>query len=386
MNALGFPGGTGVRQAVRSALGAWRRVTTTTTLNPAAATECSAAAAEPTTTGPATPSLTVVICAYTLDRWDQLLAAVHSAQHQHPGPDEILLVVDHCPELARRAADALPGVRVLPNAEAQGLSGGRNTGVRAAHGDIVAFLDDDAAADPDWTARLLAAYRDPLVLGVGGLVRPLWETGRPGWFPREFDWVVGCSYRGLPEHPAPVRNFIGANMSFRRAEVLAAGGFRTDLGRIGTRPLGCEETELCLRVAARNPGSTLRYEPSAAVRHHVPAARTTRKYFRARCYAEGLSKAAVARHSGSGPALASERTYLRRTLPAAVAEGLRPSGAAPTGTVPALATGVAATVLGYAVGRLHQAVERARSLAARSPGKAALRALALLPEGAPGGR
>ncbi len=378
MNALGFPGGTGVRQAVRSALGAWRRVTTMTTLNPAAATECSAAAAKPTTTGPATPSLTVVICAYTLDRWDQLLAAVRSVQHQHPAPDEILLVVDHCPELARRAADALPGVRVLPNAEAQGLSGGRNTGVRAAHGDIVAFLDDDAAADPDWTARLLAAYRDPLVLGVGGLVRPLWETGRPGWFPREFDWVVGCSYRGLPEHPAPVRNFIGANMSFRRAEILAAGGFRTDLGRIGTRPLGCEETELCLRVAARNPGSTLRYEPSAAVRHHVPAARTTRKYFRARCYAEGLSKAAVARHSGSGPALASERTYLRRTLPAAVAEGLRPSGAAPTGTVPALATGVAATVLGYAVGRLHQAVERARSLAARSPGKAALRALAVL--------
>ncbi|MER6310494.1 glycosyltransferase family 2 protein [Streptomyces sp. NPDC001657] len=324
--------------------------------------------AEPARTG---PSLSVVICAYTLRRWEQLLDAVHSVQLQHHPADEILLVVDHCPELARRAELALPGVRVLPNAEAQGLSGGRNTGVSAAHGDIVAFLDDDAAADPEWTARLLATYHDPRVLGVGGLVRPLWETGRPAWFPHEFDWVVGCSYRGLPEHRAPVRNFIGANMSFRRAEIVAAGGFRTDLGRIGTRPLGCEETELCLRVAARNPDGKLLYEPAAAVRHHVPAARTTRAYFRARCYAEGLSKAAVARHAGAGPALASERTYLRHTLPAAVADGLRPGGEAPPRTVPALATGVSATVLGYAVGRLRRPVERTRA-------QAALRALALL--------
>ncbi|MFB6437048.1 glycosyltransferase family 2 protein [Streptomyces sp. NPDC056411] len=371
MNALGFrDNGTGMRQAVRSALVSWRRATAVTEEAPAFGED---AASEHTV-----PSLAVVICAYTLDRWEQLLDAVRSVQRQHHPADEILLVVDHCPELARRAAEALPGVRVLPNAEAQGLSGGRNTGVCAAHGDVVAFLDDDAAADPDWTARLLAAYRDPRVLGVGGLVRPLWETGRPGWFPPEFDWVVGCSYRGLPQHAAPVRNFIGANMSFRRAAVLAAGGFRTDLGRIGTRPLGCEETELCLRISAAHPGATLRYEPSAAVRHHVPAARTTRRYFRARCYAEGLSKAAVTRHSGSGPALASERTYLRHTVPAAVAEGLRPGGESPPSTVPALATGVAATALGYAIGRLRRTEAPAARPAPRTRARAAVHALAVL--------
>ncbi|UZJ32653.1 glycosyltransferase [Streptomyces endophytica] len=362
MNALRFRLlGAGLLQAVRFVLGMLCSGASTTV----------GVQQAPTAAARTEPSLTVVICAYTLARWWQLLDAVRSVQLQHYPADEILLVVDHCPELARRAERALPGVRVLPNAEAQGLSGGRNTGVAAAHGDIVAFLDDDAAADPDWTARLLTAYHDPRVLGVGGLVRPLWETGRPAWFPREFDWVVGCSYQGLPERRAPVRNFIGANMSFRRAEVLAAGGFRTDLGRIGTRPLGCEETELCLRVAARNPGGKLLYEPAAAVRHHVPAARTTRAYFRARCYAEGLSKAAVARHAGAGPALASERTYLRHTLPAAVADGLRPGGEAPPRTVPALVSGVTATVLGYAVGRLRRPVERTR-------GQAALRALAVL--------
>lgn len=364
MNAIGFPpSGASMRQAVRSALESLRRSPTVTDEPPVPTAG--------TDTVCTTPSLSVIICAYTLDRWDQLLDAVRSVQLQHHPADEILLVIDHCPELARRATAALPGVRVLPNAEAQGLSGGRNTGVRAAHGDVVAFLDDDAAADPDWTARMLNAYRDPQVLGVGGLVRPLWESGRPEWFPPEFDWVVGCSYHGLPEERAAVRNFIGANMSFRRAEVLAAGGFRTDLGRIGTRPLGCEETELCLRISAHRRGATLLYEPAAAVRHHVPAARTTRKYFRARCYAEGLSKAAVARHAGSGPALASERAYLRRTIPAAVVDGLRPDRTAPPRTVPALATGVAATVLGYVVGRLHHPVQR-------TPVNAALRALALL--------
>ena len=64
-------------------------------------------------------------------------------------------------------------------------------------------------------------------------------------------------------------------MSFRRADVVAAGGFRLDLGRVGTRPMGCEETELCIRMSARRPGSVLRYEPAATVRHHVPAQRAT---------------------------------------------------------------------------------------------------------------
>ncbi|MER7751669.1 glycosyltransferase family 2 protein [Kitasatospora sp. NPDC097643] len=314
-----------------------------------------------------TPSLSVVVCAYTMDRWDDLRACIGSLRRQRRPADEILLVVDHCPELAVRAAAELPAllpagppaVRIVANGERRGLSGARNTGVRAATCEVVAFLDDDAAAEPDWTERLLAGYRDPRVLGVGGLVRPWWETGRPSWFPPEFDWVVGCSYRGLPEQPCPVRNFIGANMSFRRARLLAAGGFRSDLGRVGTRPLGCEETELCLRLTADTPHGVLLYEPSAAVRHHVPTARTTWRYFRARCYGEGLSKAAVARRAGAGPALASERRYLRSTLPRALARGvrgLRPGAVGHGGpqALGALLAGVAVTSAGYAVGLLRQ--------------------------------
>ncbi|MGC9541909.1 glycosyltransferase family 2 protein [Streptomyces sp. UG1] len=296
------------------------------------------------------PSLSVVVCAYTCDRWDDLRAALASVQSQHRPPDDIVLVVDHCADLHRLARDRLPGVRVIPNRYRRGLSGARNTGVAAAVGDVVAFLDDDAVAHASWTDRLLTRYTDPRVAGVGGLVIPWWQSGRPDWFPPEFDWVVGCSYRGLPEEPAPVRNFIGANMSFRRSELVAAGGFRTDLGRVGTRPLGCEETELCLRIKSRHPRAVLLYDPSAAVRHRVPAARASWSYFRSRCYAEGLSKALVARHSDGTAALSSERTYLRSTVPRAMLRALRPGRSAPVRTVAALSLGVGATVAGYAVG------------------------------------
>jgi glycosyltransferase involved in cell wall biosynthesis len=298
---------------------------------------------------PALPTLTVAVCAYTTRRWADLGAALDSLRHQQHPPEEVLLVVDHCPELAVRAELARPDVRVIANQEARGLSGARNTAVAHAHGEVIAFLDDDAVAEPDWTGRLLAGYRDPAVLGVGGLVRPRWEGGRPAWFPPEFDWVVGCSYRGLPEHAAPVRNFIGANMSFRRAELVAAGGFRSELGRVGNRPLGCEETELCLRLSAAHPGRELRYDPAAAVRHHVPPTRARWGYFRARCYAEGRSKATVARFAGADRALASERGYLRATLPRALARDLRPGRLRLVG---AICAGTGATALGYLRGRL----------------------------------
>ncbi|WP_406288141.1 glycosyltransferase family 2 protein [Embleya sp. NBC_00896] len=308
-------------------------------------------AAPPVARTPPRPTLTVIVCAYTMDRWDDLTAALASVRAQDEPPTETILVADHCHELAARAAREFTGVTVLRNRGRRGLSGARNTGVEGARGDIVAFLDDDAVAEPDWTMRLLDGYADPNVLGVGGRIRPNWDTARPAWFPAEFDWVVGCTYRGMPEHAAPVRNLIGANMSFRRSVLVEIGGFRTDLGRVGTRPLGCEETELCIRAAARYRGGTLAYEPAAAVGHRVPAARTTRRYFRARCWAEGLSKAAVSRHAGTDSALASERSYLASTIPRALVRPFAPGGTQPKATVPTLVLGVLTTALGYAAGR-----------------------------------
>lgn len=266
--------------------------------------------------------ISVVVCAYTELRWDDLVAAVGSLQQQTLVPDEIIVVVDHNPALLDRVRAHLSGIQAIENGEQQGLSGARNSGIAVAQGDIVAFMDEDAIAAPDWLARLAAGYSDSGVMAVGGAIEPLWIAGRPRWFPEEFNWVVGCTYLGMPEATAPVRNLIGCNMSFRREVFQAVGGFRSGIGRIGTRPVGCEETELCIRTSQHWPNVTLLYEPQARVQHRVPANRSTWKYFRSRCYAEGLSKALVAQFVGATDSLASERTYTMRTLPMGALRGL----------------------------------------------------------------
>jgi len=269
-------------------------------------------------------TVSVVICAYTERRWDSLVDAIESMHVQRHRPDQVIVVVDHNEALLQRAHATFPGeVEVFANAEGTGLSGARNTGVRAARSDVVAFLDDDAEAEPGWLKELVDRYL-PHVVGVGGMAVPVWPgNARPGWFPQEFDWVVGCSYRGLPNTVGPQRNLIGASMSFRRLLFDEVGYFDTAMGRIGTLPLGCEETEFALRVRERFAGTDLVYVPFARVHHHVEAERTKVRYFLRRCYAEGISKAAVAERAGSEQALASERNYVRSTLPKGILDGVR---------------------------------------------------------------
>jgi GT2 family glycosyltransferase len=295
----------------------------------------------------------VVICAYTDERWDALVAAVASAHAQTVPAREVIVVCDHNDALLDRARRELPGTTVVANVQEQGLSGARNCGVAVATGDVVAFLDDDATAAPDWLERLSAPFADERVLGAGGAIEPHWLDGRPRAFPAEFQWVVGCSYEGMPSVPSPVRNVIGANMAIRREVFDRVGGFRSDIGRIGTRPLGCEETELCIRAAQNMPGGVFMYEPRARVSHAVPAARTTWRYFRSRCYAEGLSKARVSALAGAADGLSSERTYATRTLPRGVVRGLGdarrgdPHGLA---RASAIVAGLAMTAAGYVAG------------------------------------
>ena len=320
------------------------------------------------------PTTAVVVCAYTTKRWDDLTAALHSAAAQQPAPDELWLVVDHNDVLQARArrelVPALPGLRVVASSRKQGLSGARNTAVEQVGADIVVFLDDDAAAEPGWLAALTAPYADPDVIAVGGVAKPAWPAGagRPVTLPSagpdedwsvrgELDWVVGCTYTGQPAEQAQVRNLMGCNMSFRRDVFAEVGGFSEDLGRVGSVPLGCEETELCIRARAVFPQGSVVFEPLARVRHHVSPDRLTWSYLRRRCYAEGVSKAAVAAMVGSEGALSTERGYASRVLPAGVLRelrGTRPTGHGRRGLAGAAAIvgGFAATATGYVRGRV----------------------------------
>ncbi len=329
----------------------------------------------------APPPISVLICAYTLERIELIAAAIASLEAQTAAPHEIVLVIDHSPELEAESKRRWPQVEVLPNAEQRGLSGARNTGVAACKGDVVAFLDDDAVAAPDWIERLGQAYTDPAVLGAGGAVRPAWDTGEPNWFPAEFDWVVGCTHSGMPRKREAVRNLVGANMSFRREALREVGGFRHELGRIGKIPAGCEETDLCIRISQRHPESTILYDPDARVDHFVPEARAQTSYFSSRCRGEGRSKAILTALVGSDSGLSAERSYVRRTLPLGflrgIGEGLRgdPGGFQRAAM---LVVGLAETTRGY-LGARRQAKRIARRRESGDAASEQLRVLTVTP-------
>jgi len=267
--------------------------------------------------------ISVVICAYSEKRWHDLLAAAESILQQTLLPGEIILVIDHNPDLLKQVQQHLPGVVVVENSDAHGLSGARNSGIAVAKGQIVAFLDDDAVATPYWLAAIHEVFTDPRVLGIGGPVMPFWLDKSPAWLPKEFYWIVGCTYRGLPESRQAIRNPIGANMAFRREVFETVGGFRSGIGRIGTWPVGCEETELCIRARQHWPGRVILYHLDATVLHRVSSDRTRWRYFCSRCYAEGLSKAVIAQYVGIKDALAAEYTYTIQALPQGVIHSLK---------------------------------------------------------------
>ncbi|MBJ7339227.1 glycosyltransferase [Mycolicibacterium sp.] len=300
------------------------------------------------------PKCAVVICAYTEERWDDTLKAVASVQSQRPAPHELVLVVDHNPQLQARLAEQLPDVRVVANHNERGLSGARNTGVEVTDAEVVIFLDDDAFAQPGWLAGLAHHYVNPWVLGVGGRIDPGWASERPRWWPAEFDWVIGCNYTG--QHAGIVRNLIGANASFRR-ELFDDGGFVTGIGRSANvnRPVGCEETEFCIRAGKARPNGVFLFDDRAAVTHRVPAARQSFAYFRTRCYSEGLSKAQVTSVAGVETGLASEWSYSTVTLPLGVLKGLFAAARgdlAGLQRAAAIVIGLGYTTVGYVIGTI----------------------------------
>lgn len=335
---------------------------------------------------PATNDVAIVICVYTADRWDDITAAIESARAQVPGHG-VIVVVDHDEALFERLTVAEPQVTVIRNMGPRGLSGARNTGVAATDAPIVAFLDDDARAMPGWLAALTAPYAEPDVVATGGRIEPGFDTGRPPWLPEELDWIVGCTYRGMPATRAEVRNVIGAGMSFRRSAIATAGGFDASVGRGRSLPLGGEETALCIRARRVIPGARVIFEPAAIVRHRVRAGRATVRYALTRAWAEGLTKARVARLEGADAGLATERTYATRTLPGAVVRELRhavsrgdPSAVARAATIVAV---LGATTLGFAWESMRGSLASLRSRRARRDPGGPLRILQVTARYAP---
>ncbi len=298
------------------------------------------------------PEISVILCTYSPDRRRELRRALDSVRDQITPVREVVVVADGDEALARSLPAIMPpDVTLVANKEPRGLSGARNTGVRAARGEIIAFLDDDAWAEPEWSASLARAFHDPRVMAVSGRIIPAWPAARrPRWFPEELDWIVGCSYAGLPLlSEGRVRNVIGCNMAFRRSVFDRVGYFQGALGRVGA--IGqAEETDLSLRVLRGVPGAVIRYEPAAVVHHRVTVDRATPRFLLTRSYHEGYCKGRVRRLHGP---LSSESQYLRHVVTRFVPDRLsRIFDAHSLAQLAAMFLSVAAVGVGYLAGEL----------------------------------
>jgi glycosyltransferase involved in cell wall biosynthesis len=303
----------------------------------------------------------VVVSTYDEKRWEDLAACMRSLERQAPAPHEVIVVVDHNPELLARVTASFPDARVLANARSRGLAGARNTGTDVASGEIVAFIDDDAQAEQDWVGQIEGCFSSPAIVGAGGALLPVWPGRPPSWFPPEFYWVVGCSYTGLPERLAPVRNPIGANMAVRAAILKEVGGFREGGSDNAPRELHArgvvraggnvpDDTDLAIRVKQLWPGAVWLYQPLARVLHTVTPERATVGYFLRRSFEEGVGKASLAGLVGANSGLASERRHLTAVLPRGVWRSLkRALRGEPAALLQALAivVGTVAAAAGY---------------------------------------
>ncbi|CCH86818.1 Glycosyl transferase, family 2 [Modestobacter italicus] len=299
------------------------------------------------------PLADVVICTYTDARWDLLERAVASVQTQSVAPGKILLCVDHNDELLERCLATWgpgtdqpgPPIEVFPNRFAGRLGSARNTAVERVTAEVVAFLDDDAEADPTWLETLLSVYAEDGAVAVGGAPLPNHQIARPGWFPHEFDWVFGCHYVGLPEVREPVRHLIGASMSVRTDALRAVGGFHSDKH---------DDMDLSHRIAAAHGAAAVVYEPKARIYHFVHPERLTWDYFWRRCYTINRGKVRAFSDMGAAGNIRAELEFARAMVGSVARKLLRAArGDRDAGLqAAAIVGGLAAAGVGHLRGRV----------------------------------
>jgi GT2 family glycosyltransferase len=208
----------------------------------------------------------IVVC--TVDRLTELEECLKSLQPFRAAIAEVI-VVNNGPHLAAIEEVARRhGARVVAEAR-RGVSNARNAGVYGAMGDIVAFLDDDSVAEPDWLPLLLAPLGDPAVLAVAGSIFPqplddpvaqALDYLHRAQFPQSRATLGATDF--FPMRLALVGN---ANMAIRREAFERFGYFDVRLGR-GTRIGSGEEPDFLLRVLLGS--GKIAVEPAARILHH----------------------------------------------------------------------------------------------------------------------
>lgn len=238
-------------------------------------------------------SITIAIC--THNRYDLLDKAISSALKQRLRSK--ILVIDNSPDVSAAIHHAEKYTLInnlrYEHETTVGLSNARNRAVALCDTQYLAFMDDDACADPNWTKALVSAFTEfgPQTAVVGGCVFPQWDIPRPSWL--HDDLLVSLSlvnWGGTTRIATPDEWFAGTNIAFRLEALRNAPPFSTELGRKGKDTLLSNE-EIGLVKALRSAGWQMIFQPKAVVHHFIPRERLTRQWFRQRYAWQAVSDA-----------------------------------------------------------------------------------------------
>jgi glycosyltransferase involved in cell wall biosynthesis len=227
----------------------------------------------------ATLKVTVAIPTYNrADFLRQTLAGL--VAQQFPRDHFEILVLDnnssdHTRNVVAEFASAHPAPRYVLETQ-QGLDYARNRAIAEARGDIILFADDDILVQPDWLAQMLAPFASEAaekIGAVGGEVIPVFPDGLPPWVA---EWHAPLAFR-TDAGPLPARHSpMGANLAIPRAAFARVGIFHTALDRAAGNYFSGGDSEMVRRL--RTAGFEIWFAPAAAVKHQMPASRTTFRY------------------------------------------------------------------------------------------------------------
>lgn len=240
------------------------------------------------------PVLSVAVCTHR--RYDALERAIASLAAQTLAADELqIIVVDNGPDPKRSLQEAKRystlGNLTWYHSERAGLSQARNRAFAEALAPVIAYIDDDARADPDWAASALAALAEagPAVQVIGGRVRPGWPAERPAWLADSLlAYLSVLDWGDVPRLLGANEWIVGTNMAFRTEALRQIGGFDPLLGRTGqVLLLSNDETDVIARLTGG--GAQALYVPQMSVTHDILPDRLTQEWFRRRIVWQAFS-------------------------------------------------------------------------------------------------
>jgi uncharacterized membrane protein/glycosyltransferase involved in cell wall biosynthesis len=230
------------------------------------------------------PRISVVVCSYNgADRIRATLQSLLKLDYPQAAY-EILVIDDGSTDDTAKVVSRFKRVRLVSHPRNKGIAAARSTGMRAAAGKWVAFIDDDCTASRGWLRELETSFAERGVMAAGGHIRPkttktaaqryLYAAGyghpaplatgaaRGPW--SRFKAYMQEKFTRQSPEDGPVYEVYGANSMFVRRKLMAVRGFNTELST-------AEDSDICRRLHEAFPEQTITFNARAVVTHEYPA-------------------------------------------------------------------------------------------------------------------